>query len=361
MPKRESNIYHRKDGRWEGRFHIDGTKKYISVYGKSYQEAREKLHKLKEEQVFSRKKCAKYMNDLIDEWFMSIQKKVKTGTLQAYSTKLNNHILPFFKGKKYEDMDCNIIEQFGQSKINEGLSPKYVSDMVIIVKSVAKWANRVHNYANNISDAELPKSKRKEPELLSDAEQSILKEQLIVENSNTSVGILLTLFTGLRIGEICALQWSDIDFEHDILYVRKSLQRISLPDKSLKSKSVVSISTPKTESSVREIPLPKSLVNILKEKRGNNNCFVLSGNRKPVESRCLSYRFKAILKKANLPSVKFHSLRHMFATNCLQKNFDIKTLSEILGHADVSTTMRVYVHSSMERKRVCMNLLSVAH
>lgn len=339
MPKRESNIYHRKDGRWEGRFHIDGTKKYISVYGKTYQEAREKLHKLKEKQAFSGKKCAKYVNDLIDEWFISIQKKVKTGTLQAYRTKLNNHILPFFEGKKYEDMDCNIIEQFGQTKINEGLSPKYISDMIIIVKSVAKWANRVHNYTNNISDAELPKVKRNEPELLNDAEQSILKEYLIAENSNKSVGTLLTLFTGLRIGEICALQWGDIDFEHDILYVRKSLQRISLPDKSLKSKSVVSISTPKTKSSMREIPLPKSLVNILKEKRGNNNCFVLSGNRKPVEPRCLSYRFKAILKKANLPSVKFHLLRHMFATNCLQKNFDIKTLSEILGHADISTTI----------------------
>jgi integrase len=163
------------------------------------------------------------------------------------------------------------------------------------------------------------------------------------------------MFTGLRIGEICALKWSDVDLENGILHISKTAMRIQTPTE--KSKTAVKITAPKTANSIRDIPLPNFLVKKLSAVMKSDDCYVLSGNSHLVEPRCLSYRFKSILKKANLPSIKFHALRHTFATNCLQKNFDIKTLSEILGHSSVDTTMRIYVHTSLERKRECMDLI----
>ena len=160
------------------------------------------------------------------------------------------------------------------------------------------------------------------------------------------------MFTGLRIGEICALRWSDIDLDKQLLFVNKTAQRLRT-----NNKTYVKLTAPKTENSIRVIPLPTFLVKKLAEFRTDNNCFLLSGTDRIVEPRCLSYRFKRILKDANLPSVKFHSLRHTFATNCLQQKFDIKTLSEILGHANVNVTMKIYVHSSLERKIECMKLI----
>lgn len=360
MPKRESNIYHRNDGRWEGRFHISGTKKYKSVYGKTYNEAREKLHKLQGENSISEKKCSLSFNDVARKWFVSEKAKVKESTLCCYKSKLDKHIIPFFSIRKYCDINANMVEQFKKQKLFEGFSSKYVSDMTVIIKSIAKWANKIYGYANKLSTVELPKIKRKNSNLLSKKEQTILQDYLLKKSDYTSLGILLSTFTGIRIGELCALKWSDIDLENKILHISKSVQRISTTNNVKKSKTMVIISTPKTEFSVRDIPLPEFLIESLKSNYCSDEKYLLSGTSKLIEPRCLSYRFKIILKKLNLPSIKFHSLRHIFATNCLQQNFDIKTLSEILGHSDVSTTMKIYVHSSMERKRDCMNMLKLA-
>lgn len=343
MPKKESNIYHRNDGRWEGRFHISGTKKYKSVYGKTYSEAKEKLHKLQGENSISESKCRLSFNDIAQKWFAYEKSKVKASTL-----------------KKYTDVSVDVVEKFKKQKLFEGFSSKYVSDMTVIIKSIAKWANKIYGYANKLSSVELPKAKRKKPDLLSEREQAVLQNYLFNRSDNTSLGILLSAFTGIRIGELCALKWNDIDLENKILHINKTVQRISAQSVTEKSKTVVNISAPKTEYSVRDIPIPEFLIEKLKSNYSSDEKYLLSGTCKLVEPRCLSYRFKSILKKVNLPSIKFHSLRHTFATNCLQQNFDIKTLSEILGHSDVSTTMKIYVHSSMERKCACMSMLKLA-
>ena len=360
MPKKESNIYHRYDGRWEGRFHISGTKKYKSVYGKTYSEAKEKLHKLQCENSISESKCRLSFNDIAQKWFAYEKSKVKASTLCCYKNKLDNHIMPFFSIKKYTDVSVDVVEKFKKQKLFEGFSSKYVSDMTVIIKSIAKWANKIYGYANKLSSVELPKAKRKKPDLLSEREQAVLQNYLFNRSDNTSLGILLSAFTGIRIGELCALKWNDIDLENKILHINKTVQRISAQSVTEKSKTVVNISAPKTEYSVRDIPIPEFLIEKLKSNYSSDEKYLLSGTCKLVEPRCLSYRFKSILKKVNLPSIKFHSLRHTFATNCLQQNFDIKTLSEILGHSDVSTTMKIYVHSSMERKCACMSMLKLA-
>lgn len=167
-----------------------------------------------------------------------------------------------------------------------------------------------------------------------------------------SLGILLSLYTGLRIGEICGLKWKDIDFTQNVLTVSRTVQRIQTV-----SGSKLTVTSPKTASARRSIPIPFYIIKLLRRFAGTGEVFVLSGTEQPVEPRTMQNRFHAILKKAGLPSINYHSLRHMFATNSLQAGFDVKTLSEILGHASVETTLRAYVHSSMERKAVCMNLL----
>lgn len=166
---------------------------------------------------------------------------------------------------------------------------------------------------------------------------------------------MLTLFTGMRIGETCALKWADIDFDGKVLHVTKTVQRIATY--GTESRSAVKITAPKSESSVRDIPLPDFLMDMLREYRGKDTEYILSGTEKVVEPRCFSNRYKALLKKADVPSRKFHSLRHTFAVNALHQSFDIKTLSELLDHSNANITMSVYLHSSMERKSTCMDRL----
>ncbi len=357
MAKRRSNIYHRKDGRWEGRMHINGTKKYKSVYGKTYSEAKNKLENLKMSNNLSKKKSNELFLDITKKWLCSTATKIKESSIATYKNKINKHIIPYFTNIKYSEINTYVVEEFLSKKLSEGFSSKYVLDMASVIKSIINWASRIYGYENKITDLKVPKITKGKQKLMNASEQKQLQKYLIADGSRTSMGILLTMYTGIRIGELCALTYEDIDFDEKILHIRKSVQRISIFGNS--HKTAIKISTPKTENSIRDIPLPKFIVKLLRKNKASDETFLLSGNNKPVEPRCLSYRYKSILKKANVPSIKFHSLRHTFATNCLQCNFDIKTLSEILGHSNISTTMNIYIHSSLERKRICMNMLTI--
>ena len=171
------------------------------------------------------------------------------------------------------------------------------------------------------------------------------------------MGVALSMSTGIRIGELCGLQWQDIDLEKRILTVRKTVQRIQCKNGLRKTKLI--ITDPKSESSMRSIPLTESIVEFLKEFKGEDNKFVLSGKNKPLEPRTMQYRFAKILKNVNLPSVHYHSLRHVFASTCIKLGFDVKTVSELLGHSSVEITLNRYVHSSFDQKREYMERLNL--
>ena len=158
---------------------------------------------------------------------------------------------------------------------------------------------------------------------------------------------MLCLYTGLRIGELCGLQWKDIDFRRGCLTVCKTVQRISLGN----GKTVISIDTPKTDSSVRVVYIPLFIIEMLKHFKQAQNIFILSGREKPTEPRTLQHKFKRILAVCKISDISFHALRHTYATMCVEKQFDIKTLSELLGHSDVKITLNTYVHSSEKLKR----------
>lgn len=359
MARRGLNIYKRKDGRWEGRykngFTSKGKPKYSSVYGKSYSAVRNILN-----EKYSEGNCNIHCNctisELIKIWMSDLKNRVKESTYSNYMMKLKKHILPYFSGIKYDKLSANNINHFISQKLNSGLSEKYVSDIVILLKSMAKFAYKRYGYTNKIDCVTLPKpQKNTKKKLLSNTEQLRLKDELIKNSNFSNIGILLSYSTGIRIGELCALRWSDIDFEKSTITVRNTVQRISNTESN---GTKLIISSPKSTSSIREIPLPDFMIQLLQNNKTADEDFILSGSKKIIEPRTMQYRFKNILKKACLPNINFHSLRHMFATNCIIFGFDIKTLSEILGHSSVEITLNQYVHSSLERKKSCMKLLS---
>ena len=359
MARRGENIYKRKDGRYEGRYPAgytpDGKRKYHSVYAKTYQETKEKLIKLKVEKQKFQSSGSLTVKMLFEEWLSSVKLRTKASTYANYRMKADKHILPEFGGLRYEYLTASMIQDFIQKKIDSGLSPKYVSDIVIVFKTMAKYISHLYHFQNPLADVILPKSHKKEMQLLSEKQQNQLCSHLMQNQNPTALCILISMHMGLRIGEICGLQWSDIDFEKQILTVRRTVQRVQTA-----SGTELLIDTPKTSSSRRSVPIPDFMMSLLKKFTNQDNFYLLSGAEQPTEPRTLQRRFKAILKKANLPSVNYHSLRHMFATNCIKAGFDVKTLSEILGHASVETTLKLYVHSSIERKIECMNKLKLA-
>ena len=357
MARRGENIYKRKDGRWEGRykcgFNESGKAKYCSVYGHSYAEVRSKLAPLKASITTPFAACRLTVKELFDEWLSAVKLRVKPSTYANYLMKVERHILPSFGGIRYDSLTVQMLNSFIEDKLNSGLSAKYVSDIIIVFKSMAKYIAKIHRFRNIMANVTLPKVHRKEMQLLSPIQQRKLCNYLLHNLNPTSLCVLLSLYTGLRVGEVCGLMWGDIDFEKSVLTVRKTVQRI----RSGVHGTQIIADTPKSRSSRRSIPIPKFIIKLLRDSSSNKDFYILSNSIIITEPRTLQRRFKAILKKTNLPSVGYHCLRHMFATNSLQAGFDVKTLSEILGHASVETTLNRYVHTSMERKIACMAML----
>ena len=354
------NIYKRKDGRYEGRVYIgkgeNGKRSYRSFYGKDPDEAEQKFRAFLNEKTSIPSVTNITVRDIIYEWLKVKSLHVRESTLANYRMKSEKHIIPYFG-----DTDCGKIRSrdiytFIDKKSSEGLSVRYVSDIIVLIKSVIKYAYSEYGVNNGINGLIMPKKSRPEVRLLTDEEQKRLKACITAAPDRTSVGIALALSTGLRIGEVCALRREDINLEKRILTVRHTIQRIRCHDGERRTKLV--ISGPKSEFSNREIPIPDFMTDMLKRFDDSDDIYLLTGKTKPMEPRSMQYKFARILKKLSLPSVHFHSLRHVFASNAVALGFDVKTLSELLGHSSVELTLNRYVHSDMNRKRICMDMLS---
>ena len=347
------NIYLRKDGRYEGRFSNIMCKKIHYFYGKSINEVKRKMLEYKNSLYHSDSSLT--VKTIFAEWLEFSRFRLKESTVSNYICKAEKHILPAFENVTADKLDASLLHKFIAEKLTGGLSSNYVADIVILLKSVIKFAVRRYNIQDKISDVILPKSKRSQVLILSSKQQVSLQKFLNANQNVTSLCVALSLFTGVRIGEVCALKWKDIDLDKKIIYINKTIQRIKT---SAGTKLV--ITEPKSNSSVREIPVPECIIPMLKKFSANSEYYVLSGTSKPVEPRTMQYRFQKLLKKAKLPSIHFHALRHMFATNCVEMGFDIKSLSEILGHSGVEVTLNQYVHSSLERKKEFMKKFTFA-
>ena len=242
----------------------------------------------------------------------------------------------------------------------EEISTKTVRDICTILKSVLRYAEKEYGLHDIAGNMVLPKLQRTDKDILTLREQRKLETYLWEHRQKPRcAGILICLYTGLRLGEICGLQWRDIDRKRHVLYINRTLQRVTETRSDHEKKTKLISGEPKSGASVRAIPLPRSFWILLREMSGEmrDEDYFLSGNAEPIEPRNYQYFFKKTLADCELRYVNFHTLRHTFATRCVEAGMDIKTLSEILGHTNTNITLSYYVHSSMQSKRKQMNRL----
>ena len=352
-----ANITLRKDGRYMGKFIIgyddNGKARYQYVYGKTYDEAESKI--LIGREVASRYLSGRYItvDKVYEEWLNAVVNRVKESTFANYKAKIEKHILPEFADIPCADLSAGRINEFINKKLAEGLSASYVRDIFTIFKSMLKYAQEEYGFKLSLKNVVLPKTEKKQIEKISNAAQKRLVSYLRNNISLTAFGILISLFMGLRIGELCGLKWSDVDFGNKILHIRRTVQRISSANGSKKTKVI--ISTPKSETSFRSVAVPDFLMEYFEKFRNKADFFILSGSDKVIEPRTMQYRYKKILKSVEIENHNFHKLRHTFATNCAEKGFDVKTLSVILGHSSVNLTLNRYIHPDRSHERKLMN------
>lgn len=369
MPRKGENIFKRKDGRWEARYihhYENGKAKYRYVYGATYMEAKRKRieDKLVSDIKPIRNTSGYTFEALSKEWLKSKKHAVKESTYARYARIVNHYLCPRFSDSFISSLTAIEINEFsawlsekGGCRKN-GLSPKTVSDILCVFNLIANHGDKEGICHIDTINIKRPKTNRKPVKILDGTELEILEQTLLNGKDPICIGVMFALFSGVRIGELCGLRWEDIDLQSQTVTIKRTIERIANTDFLAKTKTKVIINAPKTQNSYRVIPLQGFLAEILRNNKKPDNCYLLTGTPKFTEPHQYYVQYKKFLKRNNLGDYTFHCLRHTFATRCVEKGFDIKSLSEILGHSSVTTTMSIYVHPSLEQKRIQMEKLT---
>ena len=364
MSRRGDNIRKRKDGRWEARYPMNpdccGPKKYGSVYGKTYREAKEKRDHLLRRRDFQKPgvhECN--FADILYAWQEANRVRLREASVSRYQNLIDTHILPTLGSIRMSQFTAAAINSFAADKLKKGrldgtggLSAAYVRSMLVVISSAIRFGVSERLCAPLNSPVVKPASEKRDLKILCPRSQKILEQELLRDMSAESILIFITLYTGLRIGEACALQWDDIDMEARVIYVRRTVSRTWSGENGKKC-SRLTVGPPKTPSSLRCIPMCSVLHEVLSSypRRKEKGYVLLGSNGGLVSPRTFEYRYKQILNRCGLQLLNYHALRHTFATRCIERGVDIKTLCEILGHANAATTLNIYVHSSMDLKK----------
>ena len=296
------------------------------------------------------KKGSKKMNfeKISAEWLEYKRNNVKESTYYNYMYNIERYLKPFFNQRNIEEISN--YNDFIQ-ELKEKYALETIKRIVNVLKSILNYYQDEYNVILKTKKITLPKTEKRKVKILSHQEKEKLEKYCLEENTLKSLGIIICLNTGLRIGEICALKWKNIDLEEKSIYIEQTIQRVYIKQDK---KSKIIIDKPKSSYSIRSIPMNKKIYNILKsiQKNYKENDFLLTGDsEKFVEPRNYQHNFQVFLKKSNIKHYKFHSLRHTFATACKEVGMDIKSLSGILGHANTTITLDIYVHSSDKIKK----------
>lgn len=301
-------------------------------------------------------------NDWLEIWLENyIKPSVKIRTYENYKQTIERKIAPSLGGYEMSQLTPLILQRLitellnnGNSLTGNGLSNNTVNLIITIVQSSLKTAFLLGEIKEYIGGKiKRPKLQQKEVQCFSRAEQKKIEDAVLDDKRNKMFGVIVCLYTGLRIGELLALTWSDIDFQKGLMNISKTCH-----DGNTESGYGRIIDTPKTEQSKRIIPIPKQLIQMLKTIKQEVKCdWVVSYHNMPVTIRSYQRVFAILLGRLNIPHKSFHALRHTFATRALESGMDIKTLSEILGHKNATITLNRYAHSMLEHKQEMMNQL----
>jgi integrase len=375
MARKGENIFKRKDGRWEARYihHHDsnGRAVYGYAYGKTYSDAKKKRQELVAQcdplSILPQKVTT--LEALCAHWLADVKISVKESTFAQYHRLVTKYILPRLGDVPPEEITPKVVSAFVEGLLQRGgmfgaeLSPKTVSGILTVLKSIFKFGVQNEFVARGLEGVRYPAREGKSIKILTEENRKTLEGALTQGTDAVELGILISLFTGMRLGEVCGLTWQDVDLQARVIYVQRTVERIKNLDGTQKGCTKLIICEPKTQSSVRCIPIPRYLFSRLREYHNKaapsreGACFVLSGTDTPVEPNVLYNRYKKIMRAHGMNEYSFHALRHTFATRCVEAGFDAKSLAEILGHRSIATTLSVYVHPSMAQKRRQMDKL----
>ena len=297
----------------------------------------------------------KTIREIAAAWKEYKRPYVKQSTMAAYVLILENHILPTFG--EDNSLPEQSVQAFVLHKIESGLSTKSVKDILIVLKMVMKFGVKKEWMTYYEWDIKYPpNSENKVLDVLSVTNHRKILNHIQSHFTFMGLGIYISLSTGLRIGEICSLKWSDINVTDGILTVNRTIERIYIIEGEKKHTELV-INTPKTKNSCREIPMNKELLGMLKplKKVVNEDYYILTNDERPTEPRTYRNYYKRLMEKLDIPKLKYHGLRHSFATRCIEVGCDYKTVSVLLGHSNISTTLNLYVHPNMEQKKRCID------
>lgn len=358
MPRRGENIRKRKDGRWEARYpkgkNENGRTVYGAVYGLTYREAKEKRQQLNLSPPSAR--SGKTFRELLSIWLEDNRVRLKPSTIYRYQYLIDTHIAPELGQLPLERLNAPQINTFlakkrtGGRRSGGGLSASYVKSITLVIGSALRFGAEQGLCPFIGSQINKPAVTPKELPVLTPEQQRLLETALAVNMDGTKLGIAISLYTGLRIGEVCALTWEDIDLRAAVLHVRHTVVRVRA-EPTANEKTRLLIDAPKTKASLRSIPVCSVLLKILRTYPRGASKYVVSQEAGFVSPRTFDYRFKRVLRESGLPPINYHALRHTFATRCIEAGVDVKSLSEMLGHANSAVTLNTYVHSSMELKR----------
>lgn len=372
MPRRGENIRKRGDGRWEARYpkgkNQMGRTSYGSVYGATYREVKRKRQQLLEQNVSSTARpCGdQKFGDILRRWEESNQVRLKASTTYRYHYLIETHIMPELGNWSASKITGDVINAFLAEKLqngrkdgNGGLSAAYVRSIMLVINAALRFGATVGVCPPLTTQIHKPPQPRKELFVLSKEHQAVLEEALLSDMDGTKLGVYISLYTGLRIGEICALTWKDVDLKDKVISVRHTVVRVKNDGGSSGTRLI--LDRPKTPASLRSIPICSNLLRVLNEHENPVSAgFVISGSDDFVSPRTFAYRYGKLLEANHIPHFNYHALRHTFATRCIEAGVDVKSLSEILGHANAAITLNTYVHSSMELKRAQLEKLNEA-
>ena len=372
MARRGENIHKRKDGRWEARYQKgrdqEGRIIYGYVYGKTYREA-----KLRKGQKMGgqedRKDTAQQpslppgvtFSQAALLWQTEIRHTVKDSTWCSYDAMIQNHILPALGGYEIRHFTNQMLHGFIEELYRTGLGAGTVTLIGSVLRQILRFAEGFGIRTAEALCFPRGKSPAIDVQLLEEEQYRTLYRYLEEHMEPFHLGLLLCMHTGLRVGELSGLRWEDFDLERNRVYIRRTVRRIRNIDRvadpvtNRVNRTVLSIGTPKSLTSIREIPLPDRLAGLLRDMKRGGDAYLVTGSREIMEPRIIQRKYGELLQLLSIEPVKIHSLRHQFSCRWMEQGHDAKSLSEILGHRSVRTTLDIYVHSRIDRKKRCMN------